>query len=326
LTDEDQQKPLEPFEKALALGRRQEYANTWLWRPEAMSKLCLNALEAGIEIQYVRDLIRRRKLYPPHACVDMRHWPCPIRIQTLKQFSVTVDEKEIGLFGRTKVPILLLKALIVMGIGGKPISVDAILPELWPDCNADKAMNTFKTNLHRLRKILGYEEAVLVNQKKISLNPAICWVDIWGFDTLFKEAEKAWRSSNVSGGSKQEAIHLTQKVLMRLTSTLLPELNDAWVIYYRNELKKRYLFVLKELCGYYESRSEWTMAIEVYNKGLAVYPDEEDLYQSLMNCYNSAGLRSEAMGAFRFCGVMISTNLGKPPSDKTKNIFKRVLS
>jgi DNA-binding SARP family transcriptional activator len=326
LGDKNRQKALDPLEKALALGRRKEYTNTWLWRPEAMTKLCLTALEAGIETQYIQGLIRQRKLYPPDGYGDARHWPWPIRIQTLKQFSVTVDEKEIGLFGRIKVPLLLLKTLIVKGIGGKAISVDAILPELWPDCNADKAMNTFKTNLHRLRKILGYEEAVLVNQKKISLNPVICWVDIWEFDTLLKRAEKSWKSTMVSGGPKQEAIHLTQKVLMRFTSILLPELDSAWVIYYRNELKKRYLFILKQLCAYYESLSEWTMAIEVYNKGLSIYADEEDLYQSLMKCYNNAGLRSEAIGALRFCNVMITSNLGKPPSDKTKGIVKRVLS
>jgi DNA-binding SARP family transcriptional activator len=326
LGGENQQKALEPVEKALALGRRQEYTNTWLWRPEPIAKLYLKALEARIETQYVQGLIRQRRLYPPNDSGDTRHWPRPIRLQTLKQFSVTVDEKEIGLFGRIKVPIILLKALIVKGIGGKPISVDDILPELWPDCNPDKAMNTFKTNLHRLRKILGYEEAVLVNKKKISLNPVICWVDIWDFDTLLKEAEKAWKSARVSGGSKQQAIHLTQKVLMRLTTILLPELNDAWVIYYRSELKKRYLYILKQLCAYYESRSEWTMAIEVYNKGLSIYADEEDLYQCLMNCYSSAGLRSEAIGTFRFCNVMITSNLGKPPSDKTKGIVKRVLS
>jgi DNA-binding SARP family transcriptional activator len=326
LGDKNQQTALEAVEKAYALGRREEYANTWLWRPEAMTRLCLKALEAGIETQYVQDLIRRRRLNPPNGYGDTRHWPWPIRIQTLNQFSVTVDEEEIGLFGRIKVPILLLKALIVKGIGGKPILVNDILPELWPDCNNVKAMNTFKTNLHRLRKILGYEDAVLVHKKKISLNPLICWVDIWEFDALLKEAEKSWKSAMVSGASKQQAIHLTQKVLMRLTSILLPELNDAWVIYYRNELKKRYLFILKQLCAHYESLSEWTMAIEAYNKGLSIYADEEDLYQCLMNCYNSAGLRSEAIGVFRFCSVMMTSNLGKPPSDKTKGIFKQALS
>jgi ATP/maltotriose-dependent transcriptional regulator MalT/DNA-binding SARP family transcriptional activator len=326
LDDTNQEKALEPLEKAFSLGRQKEYANVWLWRPDAVIKLCSKALEAGIETQYVQDLIRQRRLKPPDSFGDSGQWPWPIRIQTLNQFSVTVDEEEIGLFGRIKVPILLLKALIVKGIGGKAILVNDILPELWPDCDNVKAMNTFKTNLHRLRKILGYEEAVLVQKKKISLNPVICWVDIWEFDALLKEAEKSWKSAMVSGGSKQHAIHLTQKVLMRLTSILLPELNDAWVIYYRNELKKRYLFILKQLCAHYENLSEWTMAIEAYNKGLSVYSDEEDLYQCLMNCYNSAGLRSEAIGVFRFCNVMMTSNLGKPPSDKTKGIFKRSLS
>jgi hypothetical protein len=225
LGDKRQKKSLGQLEKALALGCRQEYTNIWLWRPKAITKLCLKALEADIQTQYVQKLIRKRKLYPSIAFGDMRNWPFPIRIKTLKQFSVIVDEKEVGPFGRIKVPIFLLKTLIIKGLGGKAISVDDILPELWPDCNADKAMNTFKNNLHRLRKILAYEEAVLVNQKKICLNSVICWVDIWEFDALLKETEKSWKSAMVP----DTACWRWHKQLVRLAVCMALIFRRAWL-------------------------------------------------------------------------------------------------
>ncbi len=35
------------------------------WRPDILSYLCTKALEAGIEVEYVQDLIRKLKLNPP---------------------------------------------------------------------------------------------------------------------------------------------------------------------------------------------------------------------------------------------------------------------
>ncbi len=50
---------LTSLQKALTIGKEEGYFNTFIDRPFAMARLCVAALEAGIEVDYVRDLIRK---------------------------------------------------------------------------------------------------------------------------------------------------------------------------------------------------------------------------------------------------------------------------
>ena len=52
---------LNSLRKALAIGKEEGYFNTFIDRPFAMARLCVAALEAGIEVEYVQDLIRKTK-------------------------------------------------------------------------------------------------------------------------------------------------------------------------------------------------------------------------------------------------------------------------
>ena len=50
--------------KALTLGRDQRMLSTHLDQPSATASLCVKALEAGIEVEYVQETIQRRGLIP----------------------------------------------------------------------------------------------------------------------------------------------------------------------------------------------------------------------------------------------------------------------
>lgn len=50
---------------AFALARQGGYVNFPFFRPETIARLCARALRAGIEVDYVRDMIRKRALKPP---------------------------------------------------------------------------------------------------------------------------------------------------------------------------------------------------------------------------------------------------------------------
>ena len=41
------------------------------WRPSVMARLCARALEAGVEVEYVRDLIRKRGLISEEPPVEI---------------------------------------------------------------------------------------------------------------------------------------------------------------------------------------------------------------------------------------------------------------
>ena len=47
---------LQALARALALGREHGYVNSRVWIPAVMARLCARALEAGIEVDYVRGL------------------------------------------------------------------------------------------------------------------------------------------------------------------------------------------------------------------------------------------------------------------------------
>ena len=51
---------------------------------------CL-ALEEGIEVELVQQLIRMFRLKPPTDAPDL--WPRPVRIQTLGRFEVQIDDR-----------------------------------------------------------------------------------------------------------------------------------------------------------------------------------------------------------------------------------------
>ncbi|MEK7699811.1 MAG: hypothetical protein AAB332_05350, partial [Planctomycetota bacterium] len=44
-----------------------------------MARLCVEALEAGIETEYVRNLIRKRDLIPDSPPLGCENWPWPLK-------------------------------------------------------------------------------------------------------------------------------------------------------------------------------------------------------------------------------------------------------
>src|SRR6185436_1322515 len=79
-----------------------------------MSAMCAEALDAGIEVVYVKSLIRRFRLEPPGDASEA--WPWPTKVYTLGSYEVYRDERRLEFSGKVpKKPLMLLKALIAFG-------------------------------------------------------------------------------------------------------------------------------------------------------------------------------------------------------------------
>ena len=64
LDQDEEASALTSLREALAIGREGEYLDTFIVQPSAMIRICEKALEAGIEVEYVQDLIRKCHLTP----------------------------------------------------------------------------------------------------------------------------------------------------------------------------------------------------------------------------------------------------------------------
>ncbi len=173
-----------------------------LWIPfglcnKRLGVLCNWALHAGIEEKTVAEMIRRWRLTPAKD-IGARNQPWPIRISVLGRFTIHCQGKPLTLSAKApRKPLELLSLLICAGSNG--ISREAAADRLWPDSDGDRAIRALNTTVHRLRRLLGQDEAVTHQGGHLILNPERCWVDSWRFQSLAQrlkentEAEKAER-------------------------------------------------------------------------------------------------------------------------------------
>ncbi len=70
----------------------------------------------------------------------------------------------------------MLKALIAFG--GKDVGETRLSDALWPDAEGDAARTSFDTTLHRLRKLIGNDKAIVINEGLLSLDDRKVWTDV----------------------------------------------------------------------------------------------------------------------------------------------------
>ncbi|MDZ7832628.1 MAG: BTAD domain-containing putative transcriptional regulator [Desulfobacterales bacterium] len=306
---------------AMAIGNSHQFLNTWFWRPDQMVRLCCKALEADIEVSYVQKLIRCRKLTPDAAPLAIENWPWPLKIYTLGRFTIIKDGKQLTFSKKTQErPLTLLKTIISMG--GREVSINGIADFLWPEADGDAAHGAFKTTLHRLRKLLGFHEAILATTGTLTLDPKYCWVDAWVFERTLSEADAVWQSGEKDKDSAQ-AVELTRKAL-NLYKGMLFQSEDNQVFFLREHLHNRYLKAVNRLAAYWQSCGAYEKAVELYGAGLKVDELAESFYQGLMVCNYRLGREARALAAYNQCRKVLAAVYNLSPCQETEALAKEL--
>ena len=179
---------LNALRRGLELGRQYGYAHFLWWRPGAVARVLEHALQAGIEPEYVRSLIRRRRLMPERRPQGGESWPWAYRIQTFGGFRLQRHDEPLPAVGKAqRRPLELLKLLIAFG--GEQVAESRVTDALWPRIDGDSAHRSFTSALHRLRKLLGEDRAVVLHEGRLTLDRRYFWVDAWVFEALAEEME-----------------------------------------------------------------------------------------------------------------------------------------
>src|SRR5206468_711194 len=86
-------------------------------------------------------------------------------------------------------PLDLLQVLIALG--GRDVPEAHLSDILWLDAAGDDAHRAFLTTLQRLRRLLGYKDALVSADGRLTLDPRYAWVDVSAFERLLDQAETA---------------------------------------------------------------------------------------------------------------------------------------
>jgi LuxR family transcriptional regulator, maltose regulon positive regulatory protein len=310
---------LNSLRKALGIGKEEGYFSTFIDRPLAMARLCVAALEAGIEVEYVQELIRKRNLIPPKIGLHLETWPWPLRVLTLGRFIILKDGKPVQFSRKVQQkPLAVLKAMIAFG--GKRVNEEEIMDGLWPEADGDMAQQSFATALHRLRQLLGNEKAIQRQEGQLTLDDRFCWVDVWAFEAILEEAEAQWKKGGV-----EKAINLVEKATAIYRGPFLAkEIEQPWTISLRERLRSKFLRQVEKMGSYWQQGSHWENAVECYLKGLEVDDLAEEFYQGLMTCYHKLGRKTDVLGVYQRYRKTLSSVAELEPSPKIEAICKNL--
>ena len=246
-----------------------------------------------------------------------------VKIYTLGRFSLVSNGKPVKFTKKAQSkPLLMLKALIALG--GREVRKEQIADTLWPDADGDISAKSFDTTLYRLRKMIGVPKAILLHNSCLTLNPDLCWVDVWEFQRLCNQADAAWNGARRF--DTMDAIQLTlQAVEIYKGPFLAEEMDEAWTLALRERLRNKFLREIGKLGRNYEKSGNFEKAVDCFQRGLEVDIFDEESYRRLMACYYRLGNRSKALSVYKRCKNILSVSLGLEPSRETEILRRSIL-
>lgn len=332
--------------RALGTGRAQRLGTTFLWEPRGLSRLLARALSAGIEGPYARELIRRRRLpFPgPSPRGEERGgdaglgapelWPWPLRLTALGGLEIVGPEGD-GAQRPSRGPLRLLIALVAAG--GREVPQEELADVLWQDAEGDAARRSFDTTLHRLRRLLagvaGLDDggaALLVLQGgRLSLNRALCWLDLWTLEGALDLAQAPRRrlaGSDAPRGAAPPA-EVGRRLLRLYRGPLLA--GESWhpsLLRARERLHERVLRGVAACGEELERARSLDEALALYQGGLALDGLHEPFCQRLMRCAAALGRDGEALAAYERLRQQRLATRGGEVSRETTALYREILA
>jgi DNA-binding SARP family transcriptional activator len=306
---------------ALKMGRENNFSYTLGWQPRLMARLAVTALRNGIEPEYVKWLIAKRRLMPDEPPLDVEDWPWMFRVRTLGKFEIEwagqPAQRRNKAQGR---PLELLK--VAIAFSGRDVPVQKITDAMWPHIDSDYANRSFNTTLHRLRNLLGEEQALILEGGRLSLNADFFWVDIWALEQASQQV-----SGMISGdiaGSRDDIKAAIQKVMSTYHGIFLSDEDASWAIGTREQIRKRFTRYTSQVVDYFNSNGCQAEAIALLERGLETDDRSESLYRQLMLCHVEQGRKAEAIEVYNRCRTTLEGRLGVTPSPETEKIYQQI--
>lgn len=281
------------------------------WPPQLLGPVCHRALESGFHREWVRALIRLRRLPAEPDAVELEHWPWPVSIYTLGRFSMAIDGRALAVTTRShRKPLELLQALIALG--GRDVGEDHLCDALWPDADGDAGRRNLKITLHRLRRLLK-ADPVQVVAGRLSLSPDHCWVDVWACERLASRLEAAMDPT-----AEADPEPFAQQVATLYQGAFLSRENDQpWIHPLRERLQERLARTYTELGHWHIARGAPARAINAFHNALRIEPATEPACRGLMRALAGQGDAAGALRAYHALIRALELRLATGPSTAT---------
>jgi len=290
--------------------------------PSSVTSLLAHAVRLGIEVEHAQQIARRLGLRPPPHAQRLRRWPWRFDLCTLGAFELQRDGLAIEFSAKGPGrPLELLKMLVAYG--GRHVRVDEITDTLWPHVDGDYAYKSFTATLHRLRRLLGEDEALLLRDGRLSLNPSLFWLDVWAFDHLVAEIDGL---RDAHAPAEQVQALCAELVALYRGPFLADEADQPAYIARREQLRGRLLRALTRAWPIADGASGDRGEIDAYARCLQADELCEALHREMMLALLRHGETARAAAAYQHLCVLLAARLRAEPAPETRALYQELVA
>lgn len=321
----DEPAALESMRAAFRLGHEFGFRCPPGWHPQALAELCVMALDAKVEPDFARALVQDGALAPAAPPLLVKRWPWPFRILTFGGFQCLRGDTLIELSAKGPGrPMELLKVLIALGRHN--VRADQLADALWPHVEADYAYKSFTATLHRLRRMLDEDDALLLRDGRLTLNKALVWMDTWALEQLFDDFDTVLRGKDACADETLRR-RFPEDALALYRGPFLPdESEQPCYIACREQIRARLLRLLARVARGWEEARAPEAAADCYLRFIEADELYEPLYRQLMLWFQRSGAPVEALAVYERLRTILSTRLKSMPSPETQALYASLKS
>jgi DNA-binding SARP family transcriptional activator len=211
---------------------------------------------------------------------------------------------------------------------GKDIPREQLIEYLWPEMDADQALNNLYVVWSSMKGALSPSLGRGADCPYVEHRRGVCRAVGGRVLTDLDEFEGQLLIATKARADADETAELTalQKVAEVYRGELLPgEIYDDWFATQRERCRHDFEDAMMRAAALLEARGDAQGGVSLLRRALQHDPWREDLYQAALRLQMVAGQRSAAIETYMTCRSRLVEDLGIDPSSETKRLYEQVL-
>ena len=219
---------------------------------------------------------------------------------------------------------LSMLLVLLMFYHGQGVSRACLTENLY-DINEDvDSTNSLKALLFRLRKAMA-DSGIKSKEYVVYQNGLYSLADDIEFDSdilRFRKYVEKGDSLNIN-----DAYEYYKEAIDIIGGKLLPMFaSEVWVLIERTSLENTYSRVLRNLCSYYVQNGKYSRAKEMYFRGKAMFPYEDEWEIGYLDCLAHEGRFSDAVEEYERYRRLLFDNMNEYPSSILQQCYHKMLN
>lgn len=255
-----------------------------------------------------------------------------LKILLLGSFQVIHDGESPTNFATDKVRALLAYLAVE---AGRPHRREALMGMLWPEYSQDKARQSLRQALSKLRQTLNdnrksEEEAfLLIGRETLRFNPqSAYWMDVAEFVSL---SETCKEHRHRGQALCLPCLRRMERMVELYRGDFLDEFFlensetfEEWAMLTREWLRREAVGALTQLARHAERRKDYSQAREYAWRQVKLEPWREEVHRQLMRLFALDGQRSAALTQYEARRQTLDEELGVEPAEETTRLYEQI--